>query len=194
MMTISLRFFVIKMLLPCHHLRELTFLAEQYNLAWADKMIAHLLKIKQAVDDARQAGKTVLDKIGIAKFQRRYQRILREGFAADIPPEPPDQPRRDRKKQSKAKNLLDRLSNYRQATLAFMYDFNMPFDNNQAERDIRMMKVQQKISGCFRSIMGAKVFCQIRSFISSMRKQDHNILAVLKSVFSANPIQPAFSA
>jgi len=177
-----------------HHLRELTFLAEQYGLAWANKMIAHLLKIKEAVDDARLAGKTLLDKIAIAKFERRYQRILREGLAADIPPEPSDQPRRGRKKQSKAKNLLDRLSNYRKETLAFMYDFNVPFDNNQAERDIRMMKVQQKISGCFRSTMGAKVFCQIRSYISSMRKQGHNVFAVLKSVFSPNPIQPAFSA
>lgn len=177
-----------------HHLRELTFLSEQYHLSWANKMIDHLLKIKDTVDDARQAGKTALDKIEIAKFERRYQRILREGFAADIAPEPPDHPRRGRKKQSKAKNLLDRLSNYRKETLAFMYDFNVPFDNNQAERDIRMMKVQQKISGCFRSTMGAKFFCQIRSYISSMRKQGHNVLAVLKSVFSANPIMPDFSA
>jgi transposase len=177
-----------------HHLRELTFLSEQYGLAWADKMIVHLLKIKEVVDAARQAGKTVLDKIEIAKFARRYQRILREGFAVDIPPQPPAQPQRGRKKQSKAKNLLDRLSKYRQATLAFMYDFNVPFDNNQAERDIRMMKVQQKISGCFRSTAGANIFCKIRSYISSMRKQGHNVFAVLKSVFSANPIQPALSA
>lgn len=177
-----------------HHLRELTFLSEQYRLSWADKMIDHLLKIKEAVDEARAAGKAALDKILITKFERRYQRLLRAGFAADIPPELPEQPRRGRIKQSKAKNLLDRLSNYRREALAFMYDFNIPFDNNLAERDIRMMKVQQKISGCFRSPEGATIFCRIRSYISTMRKQGHNVFTVLKSIFSANPIQPALLA
>lgn len=175
-----------------HHLRELTFLSEQYGLCWADKMIDHLLKIKKAVDDARAQGKTALDKIDIAKFERRYQRILKEGFAVDIPPEPAEEVRRGRPKQSKAKNLLDRLSKYRNETLAFMYDFSVPFDNNLAERDLRMMKVQQKISGGFRSLPGAKAFCRIRSYISSMRKQGHNVLVSLKSVFSFNPIIAVF--
>lgn len=175
-----------------HHLRELTFLSEQYGLSWADKMIDHLLNIKKAVDEARQLGMDTLDRVLITKFERRYQRILAEGFAADRPPKPVGKMQRGRKKQSKAKNLLDRLSNYRKETLAFMYDFCVPFDNNLAERDIRMMKVQQKISGCFRSLGGAKLFCNIRSYISSMRKQGHNVFTVLKSVFSANPIQPAF--
>lgn len=175
-----------------HHLRELTFLFEQYHLSWADKMITHLLKIKKAVDEARLQGKTALDKIDIGKFARRYQRILKQGFDADTPIEPTG--KRGRPKQSKAKNLLDRLSNYRKETLAFMYNFAVPFDNNQAERDIRMMKVQQKISGCFRSLNGATIFCQIRSYISSIRKQGINLFAALKSAFSLNPIQPAFLA
>jgi transposase len=170
-----------------HHLRELTFLAEQYNLQWANKMITHLLKIKKAVDQAQTIGKTALDNIDILRFERRYLRILKEGFAVDIPPKPTN--KRGRPKQSKAKNLLDRLSNFRKQTLAFMYDFSIPFDNNLAERDLRMMKVQQKISGCFRSISGAKTFCQIRSFISSVRKQGHNVLDAIKSVFSHHPIQ-----
>lgn len=176
-----------------HHLRELTFLEEQHNLGWTTKMKALLIRIKEAVERAGADGFTKLNKIQIAEFERRYSRILKEGFASDSPPKSSQSVKRGRKKQSKAKNLLDRLSHYRKETLAFMYDFRVPFDNNLAERDLRMMKVQQKISGCFRSQNGADAFCRIRSYISSLRKQGHNVLQALKSVFAGDPISPAMS-
>ena len=93
-------------------------------------------------------------------------------------------------KQSRARNLLDRLSEYEADTLRFLADFAVSFDNNLAERDIRMVKVQQKVSGTFRSRAGAEAFCAIRSYISTLRKQDQSILPALEHVFTGSPIYP----
>lgn len=178
-----------------HHLRELTFIEEEYQQAWAGRMKALLLEIKGRVANAQALGATELETPTQQAFVRRYQAILRAGAAANPVPAatgPPDGPKkRGRKKQSPAKNLLDRLRANRAAVLAFMRDFRVPFDNNLAERDLRMVKVKQKISGCFRSEEGAQYFCRIRSYISTVKKQGGRVLEALEQVFKGNPMIPS---
>ncbi|MBI3177570.1 MAG: transposase [Chloroflexi bacterium] len=115
-------------------------------------------------------------------------RFLNEGLLAN-PPSPPTG-KRGRPKQTPARNLLERLEAHRVAILAFLHDFRVPFDNNQAERDLRMLKVKQKVSGCFRSPEGADYFCRIRGYISTLRKQDYSILDGLTSVFTGQLYMP----
>lgn len=173
-----------------HHLRELTFVQEQDGQAWAAAMKALLLEIKARVEQAKAAGAEELDEATRREFEGRYQRILEEGLAANPPAEPRPPGQRGRRKQSKAKNLLDRLTAHQHSVLAFMEDFRVPFDNNLAERDLRMVKVQQKISGCFRSGDGATAFCRIRGYISTARKQGQDVLAAIEHVFAGSPLVP----
>ena len=144
-------------------------------------MIALLVKMKHQVDSAIASGKSALEPSASAELEQEYADILKTGFDANPPePVPEDQPkRRGRKKQSPAKNLLDRLQLKQEEVLRFLHHFNVPFDNNQAERDLRMMKLKQKISGCFRSPVGAHMFCRIRGYLSTLRKQGHNVLDAL---------------
>jgi len=173
-----------------HHLRELKFIKEQMNQDWAGEMMTLLVNIKDAVAQAKALGQSSLPAPQTVKFDQAYDRLLSAGLA--LPENQPSPPsgKRGRTKQNKAKNLLDRLAKHKPETLAFMRDFTVPFDNNQAERDIRMIKVKQKISGCFRTTGGAEAFCRIRSYISSMKKQGRPVLAALRSVFSGQPISP----
>lgn len=166
-----------------HLLRELKFVDEQHLQAWAKEMSALLLdaKAKVARNTCRLASST------LQEIQQQYHRILQKGFRANPPPVG-DPHRRGRKKKSKSRNLLERLRTHAQEILAFAHDFKIPFDNNQAERDLRMMKVQQKISGTFRSVEGAKAFCRIRGFISTCRKQNLNVLNAIESVLLDKPV------
>ncbi len=171
-----------------HHLRELTYVAEQTKQPWASAMIALLGEIKAAVGAAQAAGQGELPAAARAEFARRYAALVASGLAANPPPAPTG--KRGRPKQSAAKNLLDRLDRQREQVLAFMNDFAVPFDNNLAERDLRMVKVRQKISGCFRAEAGAATFCRIRGYISTLRKQGIHVLAALQSVFAGQPRLP----
>ena len=174
-----------------HHLRELTGILEQDKQAWPKNMIDLLIEIKKAVDE-RRATSDKLDPVQIKGFEERYDQAIENGMAENPPPISRGQPgRRGRKKQSKAKNLLDRLNEHRQKALAFMYDFSVPFDNNQAERDVRMMKVQQKISGTFRSAQGANIFCRIRGYISTVRKNSLSVINTIQAAFEGTPFIPA---
>jgi transposase len=162
----------------------LTYLEEEQQLKWAAGMKQLLVEIKRAVDVAKDKGGSRLSKSETEEYERRYGKLLKQGLRVESRKPALASGKRGRKKQTKSKNLLDRLRRYRSETLRFLYDFQVPFDNNQAERDVRMMKVQQKISGSFRTEEGARNFCRIRSYISTMRKQGHNILAALRSVFA----------
>ena len=170
-----------------HHLRELIFVHEQHQQSWAEHMIECLLAIKETVEKARNTTDH-LPQEQIRQFEARYQRILDEGYAeSPLPPRPPGKKKRGRQKKSKPRNLLERLDQFRKEALAFMYDFNVPFDNNQAERDGRMMKVQQKISGTFRSEAGAEGFCRVRSYVSTVRKHAVNVIEALLNAFQCKP-------
>ncbi len=125
--------------------------------------------------------------------EQRFDELLIQGLAANPPPANPPPPKRGRKKQSPPKNLLDRLLQFKPEVLAFMDDFNVPFDNNQAERDIRMVKVKQKVSGSFRTQRGADTFCAIRSYISTVRKQGGSVIDAMQHALDDQPFMP-FSA
>jgi transposase len=145
-------------------------------------------EMKQEVEWARTAGATALSPSRLRALEARYRRILEHGSAAH-PPSPPSG-KGGRRKQSPSRNLLNRLATHRAAVLGFLYDFAVPFDNNLAERDLRMVKVQQKISGGFRSAEGALIFCRIRGYISTLRKQGLHVLSALQSVFLGSPLMP----
>jgi len=173
-----------------HHLRELRFIEEQYQQAWASDMAQLLRDAKQEVAECTE-GQTALAPARIAHYHQQYERLLQQGFSANPTPETPPPKKRGRNKQSPPKNLLDRLQKYQQETLAFISDFRIPFDNNLAERDVRMMKVKQKISGTFRTQRGARLFCDIRAYISTVRKQRQSIIQALHHALLGQPFIPA---
>jgi transposase len=175
-----------------HHLRELVEVEEHDKQPWATEMQALLREMKASVDAAKSRGETELAKAVVETFEARYENVLAEGFAANPPPARPPKTR-GRPKRGRVLALLDRLSVHREAALRFLKDFRVPFDNNQAERDLRMVKVKQKVSGCFRADHGADRFCRIRGYISTMRKQHQSVLACLESVFLGTTMMPSLA-
>ena len=161
--------------LPCdhalcnaHHLRELERAWEQDQQQWAKPVQALLLEINQAVD----AAGGVLNTPQADAFRQRYRHLLRQAETECPPPDESQRRKgqRGRLKRSKSRNLLERLIQFEGDVLRFMVERDVPFTNNQGERDLRMSKVQQKISGCFRSELGAKIFARIRSYLSTCQK------------------------
>jgi len=173
-----------------HQLRELIHAYEEHQQQWAQKMISCLLEAKAEVELTLEQGHMQLSDERVRYYDARYSRILREGrqelpvLASSNIVKP------GKKAQHKVKNLHDRLVKHKHETIAFINDLTVPFDNNQGERDIRMAKTRQKISGCFRSLSGAEHFCRIRGYISTARKQQRNIFEVLCDAFESNAFDP----
>ncbi|MDQ3003773.1 MAG: IS66 family transposase [Chloroflexota bacterium] len=187
-----------------HHLRTLLFLLERYPQKWIEPLKDLLIKIKGKVEAAKERcpepveGKkqTALSVRQINIFYRVYDQLIAQGLRANPPPNEKNRKpgQRGQLKQSPARNLLLRLQKHKESVLAFMLDFNVPFDNNQAERDLRMMKVKQKVSGGFRSTAGAQNFCQIRGYLSTARKNGVMALTALRLAFADIPFLPDFVA
>lgn len=168
-----------------HHLRELTFVHEQEKEEWAKEMKDLLIHAKQEVGKHLEHGK--LPKKILEEVESAYTEIITAGmqYHSRLPPLPKN--KRGRQKQRVGKNLLDRLNEKRTCVLRFMYDFSVPFTNNLGEQDIRMIKLKQKISGCFRTSKGAEIFCRIRSYLSTARKQGWNVWDALSDAIKGVP-------
>jgi len=176
-----------------HHLRELHFVATQYQQPWATDMATLLLDIKAAVE-ATPAPAMRLGPAARAAFVQRYDAVVQAGFAANLAPEPPTEgeaKKRGRPKHAPPVNLLIRLRDFQTQVLAFMDDFRIPFDNNQGERDIRMMKVKQKVSGGFRTQEGAQRFARIRGYIATARKNAKNVFEAIREALDGRPFIPS---
>ena len=168
-----------------HHLRELTFIHEQEKEEWAKQMKDLLIFAKNEIEKHQEKGE--LPQEILLRIEEKYGQILANGFEYHslLPPLPKG--KRGRQKQREGKNLLDRLKEKRTCVLRFMYDFSVAFTNNLGEQDIRMIKLKQKISGCFRILKGGQIFCRIRSYISTARKQGWNIWDALGEAIRGCP-------
>lgn len=163
-----------------HHLRELERASEQDNQQWAP----HLSDLLKEINNATHAAGGTLEIEVSEHYRKRYRDLLLEADKeCPAPDETKRKGRRGKIPRSKSRNLLERLRDFESDVLRFMVEENVPFSNNQAENDLRMTKVQQKISGCFRSMEGAKIFCRIRSYLSTCRKHGVSASEALRLLF-----------
>ena len=166
-----------------HHLRELTFFAEEEKAVWAQFLKDLLLSAKTSVEKAKNAGRDCLDYKSRQGIDNLYDEIL--GGASLM--QPSRRGERGRLKKTDQQNFIERLIKHKGSVLAFMHDFRVPFDNNLAERDLRMMKLKDKISGTFRSLHGAHCFARIRGYISTVRKNGGNVTTEIKNALLGKP-------
>lgn len=170
-----------------HSLRTLKGVYEDYKCKWAENMASLLIEIKRRVDTLKTEEQSNMETHEIAKYEATYKDIIAKGkLECPIPVSE----KTGKPKKNAAHRLLARLETYDIETLSFMYDFDIPFDNNLAERDIRMVKLRQKISGCFRGKENPKVFCRIRSYISTCRKNGQKVMDSLVKAFKGEPFMP----
>ena len=168
-----------------HHLRELTFLEEEEKAAWARSLKDFLLKVKSAVEQAKDEGRHRLDPQSVQEYTLSYSEMLEEALES-LPP-PIRTGKRGRLTKTKQRNFIERMLAHKESVLAFMNDFRVPFDNNLTERDLRMMKLKDKVSGTFRSFHGAECFARIRSYISTALKNGYNVFEEIKKALLGQP-------
>ena len=169
-----------------HLLRELTFLFEQQGQIWAKRMFDLLNNMNDFVS-TKSIQLTTEEK---QPYLKQYRELLSDGCKTNPSLPNPSKKKRGRRAKSKAQNLLQRLDEFEDSVLGFLHDINVPFTNNLAEQDIRMIKVRLKISGCFRTIQGAQHFARIRSYLSTARKQGRNILDSITAALTGSPFRP----
>ncbi len=181
---------------PCEHavcnahiLRDLKGISENFDQNWSDAMQDLLVEIHTAVQETPESADS-LPHVDIEEFQRRFDEIIKTGIAENPPSTEPVPKKRGKKKNTRPQNLIERCQKYKTEILRFMTDFRVPFTNNLAERDIRMVKVQQKISGSFRSIEGVSNFCRVRGYISTVKKNEGSVLTAIKGSFRREPFMP----
>ena len=181
---------IIHCLCVAHLLRELKLAHGQYHQAWAERMIELLVEAHDTAKAAREAG---IDRIAtdiLAEFKARYKNIVKDGKIENHLPDGKIAPGRRGAPQPKPVNLLARFECYEEAIFRFASDLSVPFDNNQAERDIRMGKLREKISGTFRGKDGGKNFFTIKSYLSTAKKQVGDVASVIHGAFTGNPFMP----
>ena len=166
-----------------HILRELRYVSEEMGQAWAAEM-SELLKLELKLKEE----KGILNDQEYAEVEKKYMEILGRGRAEQPPPVPKPEGQKGREAKSKSLNLINRLENHRESVLAFLRSEEVPFTNNRAEQDIRMVKVKMKISGAFRTKAGARMFARIRAAISTFQKQGMKIFDSLVSILKGLPI------
>ncbi len=173
-----------------HILRELNGISEKESVKWSEDMHILLTKMNKDVHKAKNSNKNHLSDAQIIKFIKNYENILNSAKNYYPPSDKNLKRQRGRPKQDKGKNLLDRLLKYQDETLRFLSDFRVPFTNNLAERDLRMIKVKEKISGSFASFKGGEIFCRIRSYISTLKKNNIAVLQGIKDALDGNCYVP----
>ena len=171
-----------------HHLRELDGVAEVEGQGWANDMVALLADTWHRVLERKETGATSFSTTELASIRVAYDAIIVAGHVAN--PTPPPSGKRGRTRKSKAANLLGRLDLYADDVLRFATDFAVPFDNNEAERQVRMVKVQQKVSGGFRTKAGATAWLAVRSYLATVMKNGVNPLGALQRLMVADPWMP----
>lgn len=174
-----------------HNIRILKGIHENFAHIWATNMGSLLIEIKRKIDSLKSKGATSMAESDIKAYDEKYKIIIAQGKEEDTEKCSVKISKRTGKPvKSDALRLLQKLEKYDIETLSFMYDFNIPFDNNLAERDIRMVKLRQKISGCFRGEEGGNWFCRIRSYISTCNKNGEDIMESLKNAIKGEPFIP----
>ena len=153
---------------------------------WASAFIDLLLEMKKVKDKAVEKGKDFLSYYHYHKFAKKYDELIEQARKENPLPETTEK-KRGRKKKGKILALVERLANYKVPVCLFIHNFNVPFDNNQAERDLRMIKVKTKVSGCFRTEEGARDYRKIMSYVGTAHKQGHNAYQAIKNAISGHP-------